>query len=79
MSMSGGEVCLKERCYDVFLGRNKRTEHDEKDTTMNYMKHLTNQTLLHTSKLKDLHGEGTWCVRTTIELSKRYSTPNRME
>jgi len=53
---------LKERCFDVFLERNKRTEHDEIDTTMNYMKHITNQTLLLTLKLKDWHGQGTWCV-----------------
>jgi len=32
------------------------------DTAMNYMKHLTNQTLLLTSKLKDWHGQGTWGV-----------------
>ena len=32
------------------------------DITMNYMKHLRNQTLLTTSKLKDWHGQGTWCV-----------------
>jgi hypothetical protein len=25
--MSGGLVCLKEKCLDVFLERNKRTKH----------------------------------------------------
>jgi hypothetical protein len=60
--MSGGKVCLKERCFNVFLERNKRTEHGEKVTTMNYMKHLTNQTLLIAPKLKDWHGQDTWCV-----------------
>jgi len=28
--MSGGWVCLKERCFDVFLERNKITKHGEK-------------------------------------------------
>jgi hypothetical protein len=107
--MSGGPVFSKERCFDVFLERNKRMEHGEKDTTLNssssgtttlsrvsvcsatvehsqqegfrecrcqrhvkpptwrrtaknYMKHLKNQTLLLTPKLKDWHGQGTWCV-----------------
>jgi hypothetical protein len=35
---------------------NKRREHGEKDTTVNYVKHLTNETLLLTSKLKDWRG-----------------------
>jgi len=34
-------------------------KHDEKDTIMNYMKHLMNQTLSIISKLKDWHGQGT--------------------
>jgi hypothetical protein len=46
---------------------------------MNKMKHLMNQTLLLTSKLKDWQGQGTWCVWTTTEHLKRYSTPNQME
>jgi len=46
-------VCLKEGCFDVFLERNKRTKHGEKDTTMYYTKHLMNQTLLITSMLID--------------------------
>ena len=46
-------------------------EHGEKETPMNYTKNLMNQTLLLTSKLKDWHGQGTWCVRTTIERLKR--------
>jgi hypothetical protein len=33
-------------------------EHGENDTAMNYMKHLMNQTLLLTSKLKDWRGQG---------------------
>ena len=33
---------FERRCFDVFLERNKRTGHRGKDTTMNYMKHLTN-------------------------------------
>ena len=37
------------------------------------------KTLLLTSKLKDWHGQGTWCVWRTTERLKRYSTPNRME
>jgi hypothetical protein len=37
---------------------------------MNYMKHLTNQTLLIAPKLKDWHGQDTWCVWTMIELLK---------
>jgi len=56
------QLSLKERCFDVFLERNKRMEHNKKDTAMNYMKHLTNQILLLTSKLKDWHGQGTWCI-----------------
>jgi hypothetical protein len=28
--MSGGYVCLKERCFDVFSERNKRTKYGEK-------------------------------------------------
>jgi hypothetical protein len=51
--MRGGYVCLKEKCFDVFLERNKTTEYDGKDTTMNYVEHLMNQTLLITSNLKD--------------------------
>jgi hypothetical protein len=31
----------------------------EKDTAMNYTKHLMNQTLSITSKLKDWHEQGT--------------------
>jgi len=34
----------------------KRTKHGEKDTVMNYMKHLKNRTLSVTSKLQDWHG-----------------------
>jgi hypothetical protein len=56
------KLSLKERCFNAFLERNKRMEHDEKDTTMNYIKYLMNQTLLLTSKLKDWHGQGTWFV-----------------
>jgi len=44
---------LKERCFDVFLERNKRTGHGGKDTAMNYVKYLMSQTLLIISKLKD--------------------------
>jgi hypothetical protein len=44
--MSGGQVCLKERCFDVFLERNNRTKHGEKDTAMNYTKHLTLRVLM---------------------------------
>ena len=51
--MSGGEVCLEGRCFDVLLERNKRTKYAAKDTTMNYMEHLMNQTLSITSKSKD--------------------------
>jgi len=43
--MRGGEVFLKERCFDVFLEQNKRTKHGEKDTVMNYTKYLMIQTL----------------------------------
>jgi len=43
------------------------------------MKYLMSQTLLLTSKLKDWHEQGTWCVQTMIECLKRYSTPNQME
>ena len=57
--MSGGQVCLKERCFDVFLGRNKKTKYGEKDTIMNYTKYLMIQTLLSRSELKDWHGQGT--------------------
>jgi hypothetical protein len=39
-----------------------KQDYSKKDTTMNYMKHLMNQTLLLTSKLKYWHGQGTWCV-----------------
>ena len=53
---------LKEKCFDAFLERNNSREHGEKDATMNYMKYLTNQILLLTSKLKDWHGQGTLCV-----------------
>ena len=60
--MSSGKVCLKERCFDVFLERNKRMGHGGKDTTMNYKKYLMSQTLLIISKLKDYHGQGTWCI-----------------
>jgi hypothetical protein len=66
--ISGGQVCLKERCFDVFLERNKRMGHGKKDTTMNHMKYLMSQTLLIISKLKDQHGQGTWCVWTVIGL-----------
>ena len=51
--VSGGKVCSKKRYFNVSLERNKRTKHGEKDTTMNYMKHLMNQTLLITSKSID--------------------------
>jgi hypothetical protein len=37
-------------------------EHGGKDTTMNYIKHLMKQTLSLTTKLKDWHGQGTWCL-----------------
>ena len=37
-------------------------KHGGDDTTVNYMKQLMNQTLLITSKLKDWHGQGTWCI-----------------
>jgi hypothetical protein len=37
-------------------------EYGEKDTTMDYMKRLTKQTFLFTSKLKEWHGQGTWCI-----------------
>jgi len=50
---------LKERCFDVFLERNKRTKYGEKDIIMNYKKYLKIQTSLITSKLKDWHGQGT--------------------
>jgi hypothetical protein len=55
---------IRERLYahPVFLERNKRTEHGEKDTNMNYTKHLINQTLSLTSQLKEWHEQGTWCV-----------------
>ena len=72
-------LSLKERCFDVFLERHKRTGHGEKDTTMNYVKYLMSQTLLIISKLKDWRGQGTWCVWTMIGLLRKYSTPNQME
>ena len=46
----------------MYFWSETRTEHGEKDTAMNYMKHLTNQTLLLTLKLKDWHRQGTWCI-----------------
>jgi len=44
--------------YTHALGQWRK--YGEKDTTMNYMKYLMNQTLSITSKLKDWHGQGTW-------------------
>jgi len=46
---------------------------------MNYMKYLMSQTLLIISKLKDYHGQGTWCIWTVIGLLRIYATPNQME
>jgi len=57
--MSGGKVCLKERCFDIFSERNKRTKYGEKDIIINYTKYLMIQTFSITSKLKDWHGQGT--------------------
>jgi len=44
---------FKERCFNVFLEWKKRTKYGRKYTTMNYTKHLMNQTLSITSKSKD--------------------------
>ena len=49
---------MEERRFDVFLERNKRTGRVGNDTTMNCMKHLTNQTLLIISKLERLAWTG---------------------
>ena len=46
--------------------------HGKKYTTMNYTKYLINQTLSATSKFKDWHWLGTWCVWIMIELLKIY-------
>jgi hypothetical protein len=37
---------LKGKYFGVFLERNMRKEYGGKDTTMNYTRHLMNQTLL---------------------------------
>jgi len=73
---------IKERRLSLFerkmlrciFGAKQENGTWRKDTAMKYMKHLTTQTLIITSKLKDWHGQVTWCVRK-IELS----TPNQME
>jgi hypothetical protein len=57
--MKDGQFCLKERCFDVFLERNKRTKYGEKDTTTNYTKYFMDETLSIPSKLKDWHVQGT--------------------
>jgi len=46
---SGGYVCLKERCFDVFSERNKRAKYGEKDIIMNYTKYLMIHCQLHQS------------------------------
>jgi hypothetical protein len=57
--MSGGYVCLKEKCFDVFSERNKRNKYGGKDIIMNYTKYLMIQILSITSNLKYWHGQGT--------------------
>jgi hypothetical protein len=52
-------ACKQDVQVDVFLARNKKMKHGEKDTAMNYAKHIMNQTLSVTSKSKDWHGQGT--------------------
>jgi hypothetical protein len=51
-------ACKQDVQFDVFLARNKRRKHGEKDTIMNYAKHLMNQTLISYIKVKRLAWAG---------------------
>jgi hypothetical protein len=66
---------LKERCFDVFSKRNKRTKYGEKDISMNYMKHLMIKTLSIISKLKDWQGQGTFNAASKLQIYKSIIRP----
>jgi hypothetical protein len=51
-------VGLKGRYFGVFLERYKRMVYGQKDTAMNYTRHLMNQTLLIILKQKDIAWAG---------------------
>ena len=53
---------FERKVLRCILERNKRMGHGGKDTTVNCMKYLKSQTLLIISKLKNKHGQGTWCI-----------------
>jgi hypothetical protein len=48
--------------------------HDRKDTTMNYMKHLMNQILLITSKLKISMGRALSAYEQRWNTKKKFNT-----
>jgi hypothetical protein len=53
---------FERKVLQCIFGAKQEKGTQQKDISMNKMKHLMNQTLLLTSKLKDWQGQGTWCV-----------------
>ena len=70
---------FERKVFRCSFGAKQDMGHGGKDTTMNYMKYLMSQTFLIIAKLKDWHGQGTWCIWTMIGLLRKYSTSNQME
>jgi len=73
--MSGGCVCLKERCFDVFLERNKRTKHGEKRYNYELYEIFNESDIVNYINVKRLAWAGHWmCLDTDRTVTEIFKT-----